>query len=494
MYKVTNKYKVANKYKGAAEICNIVCITLKSPGGIEMSEGTIAAIATAPGEAGIGIVRLSGDKSIDILKKVFMPKSGIDIEDMPSRKAMYGYAVDRNENVLDEVLAIIMRSPYSYTTEDVVEIHCHGGIVPVRRVMEEVLRNGAEIAEPGEFTKRAFLNGRIDLAQAEAVIDIITSKTGIGLNAALNQLKGELSKEIKRIMESLLSMLASIEASIDFPEHDAEEITATNLKSLLINAKDSLSTLLESFEEGKIVKEGLGTAIIGRPNVGKSSLLNLLLKENRAIVTEIPGTTRDIIEEYLNIGGMPVRLVDTAGIRESQDIVERIGVERTKSAIEDADLIILVLDASDKMIEEDFEIIELVKSKKVIGVLNKIDLGINIEYQHLCSLLGSENIIKMSVKNRNGLDKLEERIKEMIFHGKLNAGRSNLVTGIRHKNLLEKALRNVDEAILSMESRIPIDLISVDVREAWSNLGSITGDIAGEDIINEIFSKFCIGK
>jgi len=459
-----------------------------------MSDGTIAAIATAPGEAGIGIVRISGEKSIQILKKVFKPKKNIDIEDIPSRNVIYGHAIDRNGEVLDEVLVIIMRGPYSYTTEDIAEIHCHGGIVPVRRIMEEVLRNGADIAGPGEFTKRAFLNGRIDLAQAEAVIDVITSKTDMGLDAALNQLKGELSKEIKGIMDKLLSMLAHIEASIDFPEHDVEEITVNRLNDMLISTGDAIEDLLESFEEGKIMKDGLSTAIIGRPNVGKSSLLNLLLKENRAIVTEIPGTTRDIIEEYLNVGGIPIRLIDTAGIRESVDIVERLGVERTKSAIIDSDLVILVLDASNKLSGDDNDIIDLIKSKKVIAVLNKIDLGLDIEDQYLYDLFGADNVIKMSVKNRMGLDKLEERIKGLVFHGKLNVSKNNLVTGIRHKRLLEKALESIKGAVLSIENQIPVDLISVDIKEAWTSLGAITGDTVGEDIVNEIFSKFCIGK
>ena len=348
-----------------------------------------------------------------------------------------------------------------------------------RRIMEEVLRNGADIAEPGEFTKRAFLNGRIDLAQAEAVIDVITSKTETGLNAALNQLEGELSKEIKAIMENLLLMLAHIEASIDFPEHDVEEITIKNLKNMLINAKASIGALLDSFEEGKVARDGLSTAIIGRPNVGKSSLLNVLLKENRAIVTEVPGTTRDIIEEYLNIGGVLVRLIDTAGIRESEDIVERIGVERTKDAIINSDLVILVLDASDKLLREDNEI---------------IDLGSVIEKQHLNDLFGEDNVIEMSVKNWIGIDKLEERIKDLVFHGKLNINKNKMVTNIRHKSLLEKALVNIERAILSIEDEIPVDLISVDIREAWNNLGAITGDTVEEDIVNEIFSKFCIGK
>ena len=459
-----------------------------------MFERTIAAIATAPGEAGIGIVRISGEKSTEILQKVFKPKRVMDIDDIPSRTVVYGHAVDSKGAIIDEVLVIVMRKPYSYTMEDVVELHCHGGIVPIRRIMEEVLRNGADIAEPGEFTKRAFLNGRIDLAQAEAVIDVITAKTETGLNAALNQLEGELSKEIKKIMEKLISMLAHIEASIDFPEHDVEEITTANIKNMLLEAKASVMELAESFDEGKIVRDGLSTAIIGRPNVGKSSLLNVLLKENRAIVTEIPGTTRDIIEEYLYMGGVLVRLIDTAGIRDSEDIVERIGVERTKGAISNSDLIILVLDASDELRQEDNEIIDLIKNKKVIAVLNKTDLGLVIDEAYLRGVFGEDNIIRMSVKNRIGIDKLEERIKGLVYHGKLSISKNSMVTNIRHKNLLDRTLENIEKALLSIEDNIPVDLISVDIKEAWNSLGAITGDTVEEDIIKEIFSKFCIGK
>jgi len=459
-----------------------------------MIESTIAAIATAPGEAGIGIVRISGEKSLYILGRIFKPKRNIDIDKIPSRTVVYGHAIDSKGKILDEVLVIIMRKPYSYTTEDVVEVHCHGGIVPVRRIMEEVLKNGAEVAEPGEFTKRAFLNGRIDLAQAEAVIDVITSKTETGLNAALNQLEGELSKAIKAIMELLISMLAHIEASIDFPEHDVEDVTLGNIKGMLLDARSKAASLIESFDEGKIVRDGLRTAIIGRPNVGKSSLLNVLLKENRAIVTEVPGTTRDIIEEYLNIGGVLIRLIDTAGIRETEDIVERIGVERTKEAINSSDLVILVLDASSPLLREDEEIIELVRDKRVIAVLNKVDLGTRADVDRIIALFGQENVLSMSVKERLGIDKLEERIKALVFHGKLSISKNNMVTSIRHKNLLDRALENIDRALASIEEDIPVDLISVDIREAWSNLGSITGDTVEEDIMNEIFSKFCIGK
>lgn len=461
---------------------------------IRLMDRTIAAIATAPGEAGIGIIRISGIEAIEILKKVFKPKKRVDIEAMPSRMVIYGHAIDSSGDVMDEVLAIIMRKPYSYTTEDVVELHCHGGIVSVRRIMQEVLKNGADIAEPGEFTKRAFLNGRIDLAQAEAVIDVITSKTEAGLNAAVNQLEGELSKEVRTVMDKLLAMMAHIEASIDFPEHDVEEITIENISKMLLEAKASIEALSESFEEGKLVRDGLNTAIIGRPNVGKSSLLNILLKENRAIVTEVPGTTRDIIEEYLNIGGVLIRLIDTAGIRETVDIVERIGVERTKGAIHNADLVLLVLDASSELQQEDLEIIELLRDKKVIVAMNKIDLGNVHNEKQLTGLFGGENIVEMSVKNNLGIERLEDRIKGLVFQGKLSINRNSMVTNIRHKNLLDKALSNVERALSSIEGDIPVDIVSVDIREAWSCLGAITGDTVEEDLVKEIFSKFCIGK
>ncbi|MGE5633464.1 MAG: tRNA uridine-5-carboxymethylaminomethyl(34) synthesis GTPase MnmE [Caulobacteraceae bacterium] len=457
-------------------------------------ERTIAAIATAPGEAGIGIVRISGDRSIEILEKVFKPKKNINITEIPSRTVTYGHAVDENGRVLDEVLVIIMKRPYSYTTEDVVEIHCHGGIIPVKRIMEQVLKNGAYLAEPGEFTKRAFLNGRIDLAQAEAVIDVITSKTESGLNAALNQLEGELSVEIKKIMEKLLSMLAHIEASIDFPEHDIEEVTLNRITDMLKDAEKAIVSLIDTFGEGKIIRDGLSTAIIGRPNVGKSSLLNVLLKENRAIVTEVPGTTRDIIEEYLSIGGVLVRLIDTAGIRETEDVVEKIGVQRTKEAINRAELIVLVIDASKELQHEDKAIISLVEGKRVIVALNKIDLGIKCDRSSLERMFGSGSLIEMSVKNKLGIDKLEEYINNMVFQGKLSIKKNMLVTNIRHKDLLDKARESIKRALESLKGGIPVDLVSVDIKDAWNNLGAITGDTVEEDIINEIFSKFCIGK
>lgn len=459
-----------------------------------MFEDTIAAIATAPGEAGIGIVRLSGSKAIEILDKIFKGKRAKSAFEIPSRVVSYGHIVGEDNNVVDEVLTIIMRKPNSYTTEDVVEIHCHGGIIPVRKIMELVLKNGAVMAEPGEFTKRAFLNGRIDLTQAEAVIDVITSKTETGLNAALNQLEGELSQELHRIMDDLLSILAHIEASIDFPEHDIEEVTQDNILKSAIKVTEAIKNLSDSFDEGKIVRDGLSTAIVGRPNVGKSSLLNVLIKESRAIVTDIPGTTRDIIEEYLNIGGVLVKLIDTAGIRETEDVVEKIGVERTKSAIEDAEVVIYVVDASMPLTQEDYDILQLIKQKRVIVAANKIDKGVNEDISKLIYDFGQDNVIKMSVKQKSGIDDLEDKIKDLVYHGKATVSKNKMVTNIRHRDLLDKALDSINKAVEELKDDIPVDLLSVDIKEAWGRLGQITGDVVEEDIINEIFSKFCIGK
>lgn len=459
-----------------------------------MMNETIAAIATAPGEAGIGIVRISGDKAIEILERIFRPRKDIRVMDIQSRKVTYGYVSDSEGQKIDEVLAIIMRGPYSYTTEDVVEIQCHGGIIPVRKIMEQVLKAGAVLAEPGEFTKRAFLNGRIDLSQAEAVIDVITSKTETGLNAAVGQLGGSISKEIRSIMDMLVSAIAHIEASIDFPEHDIEEVTEENIKNIVAGVKNRLEELTGSFEEGRIIRDGLTTAIVGRPNVGKSSLLNVLIEENKAIVTEIPGTTRDIIEEFLNIGGVLIKLVDTAGIRETEDIVEKLGVERTKKAIAEAELVILVIDFSEELQGEDKEIIDMLRDKKVIVAANKIDLGSKADIAYLDGRFGSGSIIKISAREELGIEALKKSIRDLVYQGNIGIRKNNMITNIRHKDLLEKAAECAGRALKSIEEGIPVDLLSVDIREAWTYLGKITGDTVEEDIIHEIFSKFCVGK
>ncbi|MDD4834282.1 MAG: tRNA uridine-5-carboxymethylaminomethyl(34) synthesis GTPase MnmE [Lutispora sp.] len=457
-------------------------------------EDTIAAVGTAPGEAGIGIVRLSGKDSEEILAKIFQGKKVKDINDMPSRYMTYGFIFDEDGKRIDEVLAVMMRAPYSYTGEDVAEIHCHGGIISIRKIMELVLSKGARLAEPGEFTKRGFLNGRIDLAQSEAVIDVITAKTDEGLHNAMNQLQGELSAKVSLVMDKLLSMLAHIEASIDFPEHDIEDITAENIKTQGTEAKEILEELLDSYYEGKIQRDGLSTAIIGRPNVGKSSLLNLLLKENRAIVTDIPGTTRDIIEEYLNVKGVLIKLIDTAGLRETEDVVEKIGVEKTKEAISKADLVILIIDASQELTSEDMTIASLIKDKRVIVSANKIDLGVCADLSKLEEIFKKDSIIKMSVKSKQGIELLEKGIWDAAYSGNIKTKGSVVISNIRHKSLIDKAYESLERALEAINEGIPLDLISVDIKDSWRYLGEITGDTVEEDIITEIFSRFCIGK
>lgn len=459
-----------------------------------MLDDTIAAVGTAPGEAGIGIIRLSGKRSQDILGQIFKGKKAKDVNEMPSRYMSYGFIYDEEGKKIDEVLAVIMRAPYSYTGEDVVEIHCHGGVISIRKIMELVLKKGARLAEAGEFTKRGFLNGRIDLAQSEAVIDIITAKTDEGLENAVNQLQGELSLKVKEVMDKLMSMLAHIEASIDFPEHDIEEVTSENLKSQGNEALGILKELQDTYYEGKIQREGLSTAIIGRPNVGKSSLLNLLLRENRAIVTDIPGTTRDIIEEYLNVKGVLIKLIDTAGLRETEDVVEKIGVEKTKEALNRADLVIFIVDASKKLTEEDMAIASMIKQKKVIVAANKIDAGIEADLEALGEIFDGHNIIKMSVKDKKGIDLLEEAIYNTAYSGNVKSKSSAVVSNIRHKSLIDKAVDSIEKAMEAIDEGIPVDLISVDIKDAWRYLGEITGDTVEEDIITEIFSRFCIGK
>lgn len=458
-----------------------------------MSVDTIAAIGTAPGESGIGIVRLSGSLSIEILKKLFKGKKS-DGGNMPNRYMTYGYIIDESNNKVDEVLAVIMKAPYSYTAEDIVEIHCHGGIVVIKKIMDLVLKNGARLAEQGEFTKRAFLNGRLDLAQAEAVIDVITAKTSDGLGNAVNQLDGALSSEIKGIMDNLVSTLSHIEASVDFPEHDIEEITTENVKNNTEIALGHIINLLNTYEEGKIQRDGLNTAIVGRPNVGKSSLLNMLLKENRAIVTDIPGTTRDIIEEYLNISGILIKLIDTAGLRYTEDIVEKIGVARSKEAIEKADLILFIIDISEKLTKEDWDIISLVKDKKVIVACNKIDLGIAADLREIEKIFSRENICLLSIKEHKGIKELEKAIVDIVYGGSIKLKSTAMVSNIRHKNLLEMAKDSLDKALEAISNNIPVDLVSVDIKDAWLHLGEITGDTVEEDLINEIFARFCIGK
>ena len=456
---------------------------------------TIAAISTAMGEAGIGIVRMSGKESINIANRLFKGKKVDRLDENHNRRLVYGHIVDpKNDQLIDEVLIAYMKEPYTYTRENMVEIYCHGGIISVRKILDLTLENGARLAEPGEFTKRAFLNGRLDLAQSEAVIDLIRAKTDKSYEVSLGQLEGNLSKKIKEIREILLGMMAHIEASIDFPDEDIEEVTYEELEESANRVYQEIERLLETADRGKILRDGLNTVILGKPNVGKSSLLNAILRENRAIVTDIPGTTRDIIEEYVNIDGIPLKIVDTAGIRTTEDVVEKIGVDRAREMVDRADLIIAVFDASNDLTEEDYHIIDIVKDKRAIVLLNKTDLPNKFDEGTLKSLIPNRDIIVTSILKGIGIDQLEDAIKDMFYKGDLQVESDILVTNVRHKNQLIKAKKNIEDGINGIRSNMPLDCIEVDIKDCWDNLGEISGDTVGEDILDRIFSDFCIGK
>ncbi len=460
-----------------------------------MIENTIAAIGTAPGEAGIGIVRMSGPDAVSILDKLFVPTKGSSILEYAGRRLTHGHIVDPDtKNRVDEVLVTYMKAPYTYTAEDVTEIDCHGGIVPVRKILELVLRHGAKIAEPGEFTKRAFLNGRIDLAQAEAVMDLIRAKTDVGFDVALEQLEGSLSKEVRSIRDKLLAMLAHITVNIDFPDEDIEEITYSTLKEQAEGITEDIEALLKTAHAGKIIREGLSTVIIGKPNVGKSSLMNALLRESRAIVTDIPGTTRDIIEEYVNIQGIPLKIIDTAGIRETEDLIEKIGVERSKEFFNRADLIIFVLNGAEPLSSEDEQIMNLVGHRDAIILINKIDLPPKLEERKIKELLPGKRMIPISVLEKKGLHELEDVIVKMVYGGEVKHQNYSLVTNTRHKNALERGKKSMEDAIQAIDNGMPLDFIEVDARNTWDYLGEITGDTVGEDLIDKIFANFCLGK
>lgn len=454
---------------------------------------TITAVGTVLGEGGISIIRISGDKSLRIVSEMFKGKNGKKLDDIKPYTIRYGVIIEKETgDILDEVLVSYMKGPKSFTAEDTVEINCHGGVTATKRILEEVIKNGGRIAEPGEFTKRAFLNGRIDLSQAEAVIDIIRAKTELSMKSAVQQSEGRVSQKINLIRNNLLEIIAHIEATVDYPEEDLEEVTADNVTIQLRNIYEDIDKILSTAEEGKIIREGLNTVIIGKPNVGKSSLLNSLLKEKRAIVTEIPGTTRDVIEEYINIEGVPVKIIDTAGIRKTKDLVERIGVERSKEKINKSDLVILMLDLSREIDNDDREIIEYVKDKKYIILLNKSDLNGKINIDDIKEL-NPHYIIETSAKTGYGLDKLKECIKELFFKGEVKS-KDILITNTRHKEALIKAKQSCIQGLEALRNTAAIDLASIDIRNAWANLGEITGDTLQEDIIDKIFSEFCLGK
>ena len=436
---------------------------------------------------------MSGEKTFEILAKMFIAKNPKDISEIPGYTMQYGNIVDDGK-IIDEVLVSYFKAPKSYTTEDMCEINSHGGNVIMRKILQICLKNGADLAEPGEFTKRAFLNGRIDLAQAESVIDVINAKSDKEAKSGIKQLEGYLSKEIKGIKQEILDVLVNIEVTIDYPEYDTPEVQEKEIAQMLESVGKKLKKLEKSFDNGKIIKDGIKTAIIGKPNAGKSSLLNAILKEDRAIVTDIAGTTRDTIEEFVTINGIPLNLVDTAGIREAADEVEKIGVEKSIKQANDADLIIAIFDSSKDLEEEDIEILNLIKGKKSIILLNKSDLNskINENDDRFTSI--TENILRISALNKYGIDELYEKIAELFNLNEINLDNEILITNIRHKNIISKSLENVNKAKEALEINMPIDIITIYIKEILEDLGEITGEVVTEDIINEIFSKFCLGK
>ena len=456
-------------------------------------DDTIAAIATAPGQGGIGIIRISGPDSLKIANKIFSPFHKGEILDYPIRTLIYGNILD-GDTIIDEVLLAYMKGPNSYTAEDVIEINCHGGFISVRKILELVLRSGARPAQAGEFTKRAFLNGRIDLSQAEAVIDIINAKTEESHNMAQSQLEGALSKKIRGLRDQITAILAQLEVAIDYPEEDIEFITYKELVDHTTEVNDQVKKLYKTADTGKILREGLKTAILGKPNVGKSSLMNLILGEDRAIVTDIPGTTRDVIEEFVNIKGIPLKIVDTAGIRATDDLVEKIGVEKSREPMKLADLALVVLDSSRPLDQEDIQILENIDQTKSLVILNKTDLDCKMDIDGLKSYVDPENIINISALKGHGIDLIHDRIEDLVFEGKISDSSDLMITNSRHRDAIYKSMVSIGDAINSLNDRLPYDFIEVDLKDAWDSLGCINGDTIEEDLLDTIFSNFCIGK
>lgn len=458
-----------------------------------MDHNTIAAISTPMGEGAIAIVRLSGKDAIMIADRVF--EGSRPLAEVESHTIHYGHLIDsKTSEIVEEVMVSVLRAPRTFTREDVVEINCHGGLVSVNRVLELVLTNGAQLAEPGEFTKRAFLNGRIDLSQAEAVIDLIRSKTDRAMNVALNQMEGRLSTLIRSLRQTLIETVAHVEVNIDYPEYDAEEMTKQLLLEKTTAVRDEINKLIVTSKQGKILREGLATAIVGRPNVGKSSLLNSLVQENKAIVTNIPGTTRDVLEEYVNVRGVPLKLIDTAGIRATEDVVEKIGVERSRKILKEADLILLVLNYAERLTEEDEALLQAAKEQEMIVIVNKTDLDEKINMSEVKKLVGQAPIIATSLLKEEGIDQLEEAIANLFFSGDVEAQDMTYVSNSRHIALLEKAKIAIEEAIFALESDLPIDMAQIDITRTWELLGEIIGDTVSESLINQLFSQFCLGK
>lgn len=456
---------------------------------------TIAAISTPPGEGGISIVRVSGADAVQIVDKIYrLGKKSL--QKQASHTIHYGHIVDTNsDEVIDEVMVTVMRAPKTYTREDVVEINTHGGIVPTQKVLQSVLRAGARLAEPGEFTKRAFLNGRLDLTQAEAVMDIIRAKTDKANQMALKQLSGRLSQKIKNLRQSILETLAQVEVNIDYPEYDdVEEMTTALMRERASQVKCEIERLLQTAGDGKIIRDGLSTAIIGRPNVGKSSLLNALVQEDKAIVTDIAGTTRDTVEEYISLRGVPLRLIDTAGIRETDDQVEKIGVEKSREMLKEADLVLLVLDQSQPLSDGDRELLELTSGQERFILLNKIDLPSSLDREELERIVGEDRVIQLSMTEHQGLEDLESAIVDKFFQGQIGDRDANLISNTRHIRLLEEAHEATEDVLSGIQMGIPVDLVQIDLTRAWEKLGEITGETVQDELLDQLFSQFCLGK
>ena len=453
---------------------------------------TIAAISTGMTSSGIGIIRISGPEAIAIADKVYDSRSGKKLEDMLTHTIHYGFIRDGKE-FIDEVLVMLMRGPRSFTAEDTVEINCHGGVYAMNRILELVIRNGARPAQPGEFTKRAFLNGRIDLSQAEAVIDVINAKNEYALKSSVSQLKGSVLKVIKDIREKIIYHIAYIESALDDPEHISLEGYPEQLEEQVDQWKKKIHTLIASAENGKRMKEGIKTVIVGKPNAGKSSLLNVLLGEERAIVTDIAGTTRDVLEEQMSLSGISLNIIDTAGIRSTEDVVEKIGVKKAKTYAQDADLIIYVVDSSTGLDENDEEIMEMIRGRKAIVLLNKMDLDCVTTEEDIKKYL-NKPVIPVSAKEEQGIDRLEQTVKDMFYEGSISFNDEIYITNMRQKAALKEALDSLEQVSVSIQNQMPEDFFSIDLMNAYEELGSITGESVGEDLVNEIFSKFCMGK
>ncbi|TPR13283.1 tRNA uridine-5-carboxymethylaminomethyl(34) synthesis GTPase MnmE [Apilactobacillus timberlakei] len=455
---------------------------------------TIAAISTPPGEGGISIIRISGEDALKVISKLYRGK---DLSKVASHTINYGHIMDpENKEDIDEVMVSVMLAPKTYTCEDVIEINCHGGIVATNTILQLVLSYGARMAEPGEFTKRAFLNGRIDLSQSEAVMDIIDAKTNRSMKAAEGQLDGNLSRLIRTLRQQILDVLANVEVNIDYPEYDDAEVVTSNL--LMKNAKDikeKIIKLLKTSKQGQVLRDGLATSIVGRPNVGKSSILNHLLHQDKAIVTDVPGTTRDVLEEYVNVRGVPLKLVDTAGIRKTEDKVEKIGVDRSRKAIQSSDLVLLVLNSSEVLSDEDKKLIELTDDSKRIVILNKTDLPQKINIDEINQLIGEENVITTSAIKDDGTEPLEEMIAHLFFNEGIQSSQADvMVTNARHVSLLHKAKESLNNVISGLDDGMPVDLVQMDMRDCWESLGEITGDSYNGELLDQLFSQFCLGK